>query len=145
MRLILQVLGNRKLRGELRVYDAHGLLTRILAVKDLGRCAYYACRVAQHVTELDLKVEPEILGTIQRMAKAMMSTQDDAFEKKDLGKASSVIDRMDLVRENYEALFKNAPSDLIASLPFSLMVRDIRGVAGYAVALADDAVLAAFG
>jgi phosphate uptake regulator len=147
IRLLLQILGNRKLRGELKVYDVTGLLARILAVKDLGRCAYYAYRVAQHVTEIDSRVEHEILVTIQKMAKTTMGMQEEAFEafvKKDLDRASVVIDRMEEVRKHYEEIFATAPAGLMASLPFSLIVRDIRGVAGYAVALADDAVLASF-
>jgi hypothetical protein len=46
--------------------------------------------------------------------------------------------------KHYAAIFSGPPG-LKASLPLSLIVRDVRGVAGYAVALADDAVLAAFG
>ena len=148
VRLVLQVLGNRKLRGELKVYDVDGLLNRMLAVKDLGRCAYYAYRVAQHVTEVDGHVGSEIKATMQRMARTTMRMQEEAFEafvKKDLGKASEVIDTMDEVRKAYEALVAEPPRGLPASLPLSLIVRDIRGIAGYAVALADDAVLAAFG
>lgn len=147
-RLLLQILGNRKLRGEMKVPDVDGLLMRVLAVKDLGRSAYYSYRVAQHVTEVDLKVDSGTLATIQKMARTTVHMQEDAFEafmKRDLSKASAVIGRMDEVRKHYEALFADAHRGLIASLPFSLIVRDIRGVAGYAVALADDAVLAAFG
>jgi hypothetical protein len=67
--------------------------------------------------------------------------------RKDTSLASSVIDRMDEVRKCYESIYAPSSKSLrsIASLPFSLTIRDIRAIAGYAVALADDAVLAAFG
>jgi hypothetical protein len=69
----------------------------------------------------------------------------DGFVKRDLDTASSVIDQMDEVRRLYQELHGfSSKGGAASSLPFSLIVRDIRGVAGYAVALADDAVLAAF-
>jgi phosphate uptake regulator len=148
VRLILQILGNRKLRGELKTYDVDGLLTRMLAVKDLGRCAYYSYRVAQHVTEVESSIDSWTSAAIRKMARTTMRMQEEAFEafmNKNLDKASAVIDRMDEVRKHYEAILASPPKKLNGSLPFSLIVRDIRGVAGYAVALADDAVLAAFG
>jgi len=148
VRLIIRVMRNRKLRGELKTYDIDGLLVRMLALKDLGRSAYYAYRVAQHVTEVDARSDSETLAEVQKMAKTTMWMQEEAFESfftKDLEKASKVIDRMDEVRKHYAAIFTGPLKLKTASLPFSLIVRDIRGVASYAVALADDAVLAAFG
>lgn len=148
MRLALQILRNRKLRDELKVYDIDGLVARTMAVKDLGRSAYYAYRVAQHVTEVG-KLNPSTVSLVEKMAKTTIRMQEDAFAafmKKDIGLAGAVINRMDEVRRSYEAIFSSFPKGLGAgkSLPSSLIVRDIRGIAGYAVALADDAVLAAF-
>ena len=148
VRLILQIMRNRKLRGELKTYDVDGLLTRMLAVKDLGRCAYYSYRVAQHATEIGAKVDSTSLESVQKMARTTMWMQEkafDAFVRKDLETASTVIDRMDEVRKHYEAIFAGLGRGGGASLPFSLIIRDVRGVAAYAVALADDATLAAFG
>lgn len=148
MRLALQILRNRKLRDELKVYDVDGLVVRIMAVKDLGRSAYYAYRVAQHVTELEQTPDSNTISAVEKMARTTIRMQEnalDSFMKKDLSLASAVIDRMDEVRKQYEAIFSSFPkSHGPWPLPFSLIVRDVRGVAGYAVALADDAVLAAF-
>ena len=149
MRLALQILRNRKLRDELKVYDIDGLVSRTMAVKDLGRSAYYAYRVAQHVTEVEVKPDSVTVSAVDKMARTTIHMQEDAFEafmKKDLGLASAVIDKMDYVRKSYEAIFSSFPKSLGTGkpLPFSLIVRDVRGIAGYAVALADDAVLAAF-
>lgn len=148
MRLALQILRNRKLRDELKVYDVDGLVARLLAIKDLGRSAYYTYRVAQHVTEVK-RPDSTTVALVEKMARTTIGMQEDAFEafmKKDVDLASAVIDRMDQVRAAYEEisstfLTKLKPDEF---LPHSLIVRDIRGVAGYAVALADDAVLAAF-
>jgi hypothetical protein len=58
-----------------------------------------------------------------------------------------VIDGMDEVRKMYERIYLNSLKKENAKepLPVSLIARGIRGIAGYAVALADDAVLAVFG
>ncbi len=149
MRLSLQILRNRKLRDEMKVYDVDGVVVRMMAVKDLGRSAYYAYRVAQHVTEAEDRLGSGTVSAIEKMGRTtawMQQNAFDAFMKKDLGLASSVIDRMDEVRKLYETLFVSSERSVKAGafLPFSLIVRDIRGIAGYAVALADDAVLAAF-
>jgi phosphate uptake regulator len=149
MRLTLQILRNRQLRDELKAYDVDALLARIMAIKDLGRTAYYAYRVAQHVTELEPAPDSGTTSALEKMARTTIQMQEsafDAFMKKDLRLAGAVIDRMDEVRKDYEAIFSWSPKSLGAkSLPYSLIVRDIRGIAGYAVALADDAVLAAYG
>ena len=148
MRLALQILRDRSLRDELKMYNPDGLVARIMAVKDLGRSAYYAYRVAQHVTEVE-RLDSSTMSAVEKMARTTIRMQEDAFEafmKKDLGLASTVIDRMDEVRRTYQATFSSFPKNPGEgkALPYSLIVRDIRGIAGYAVALADDAVLAAF-
>ncbi len=149
MRLVLQILRNRKLRDELKAYDVDGLLARMLAVKDLGRIAYYAYRVAQHVTEVEAMPDSTVMSALEKMYSTTAHMQEgafDAFMRKDLELASSVIDKMDEVRATYEVIFSSSPKNFGGRrlLPFSLIVRDVRGIAGYAVALADDAVLAAF-
>ena len=149
MRLALRILRDRKLRDELKVYDVDGLVSRILAIKDLGRSAYYSYRVAQHVTEVG-RPDSGTIAVAERMARTTVGMQEDAFEafmKKDVDLAGAVIDRMDEIRKAHEEITSSFLTSLGARefLPYSLIVRDIRGVAGYAVALADDAVLAAFG
>jgi len=150
MRLAIQVVRSRKLRDEMKVHDIEELVGRVMAIRELGRIAYYAMRVAQHVREVEKRPDSVTMATIEKMAKETAQMQERAFEafmKKDLGLASSVIDRMDEVRKLYEAVYlsslrKENPKE---SLPISLVVRGIRGIAGYTVALADDAVLAVFG
>jgi phosphate uptake regulator len=149
MRLALQVLRNRKLRSEMKTYDVDSVVVRMMAIKDLGRSAYYAYRVAQHVTEIQGDVDAKAKGIVKKMAKTTIEMQKEAFSaftRKDLTGAASVIDKMDGVRKLYEMIYNpSAKAEKPGlSLPLSLIVRDIRGIAGYAVALADDAVLAAF-
>ena len=150
MRLAIQVVRSRKLRDEMKVHDMEELVGRVMAIKELGRIADYAMRVAQHVREVEKRPDPVTMAMIEKMAKETSQMQERAFEafmEKDLGLASSVIDSMDGVRKLYEAVYLSSlrKENAKESLPISLVVRGIRGIAGYTVALADDAVLAVFG
>jgi phosphate uptake regulator len=149
MRLAIQVVRNRKLREELNGQDIDDALMNVMAIKELGRMAYYAMRVAEHVREVDGRPDPAVLTMVSDMGRTTGEMQQRAFEaymKRDFGLASSVIERMDEVRRLYDAitLHTNKTVQPRTGLAMGLMVRGIRGIAGYAVALADDAVLAAF-
>jgi phosphate uptake regulator len=148
LRLSFQFLRNRKLRDEMKVRSVDDIVMRMMALKDLGRIAYYSFRTAQHAAEIEGRLEPSVIRLVKKMAATTASMQEQAFDgfvKRDLDTASSVIDQMDEVRRLYQELHGfSSKGGAASSLPFSLIVRDIRGVAGYAVALADDAVLAAF-
>ena len=150
MRLAIQGVRNRKLRDEMKVFDVADIVVKTMAIKDLGRIAYYAMRVAQHVRETEKPLSAETLEVLTKMAATTKDMQEKAFEafmKKDLRLASTVIDTMDEVRRAYEAVFLESLKKERSKepLPVSLIARGIRGIAGYAVALADDAVLSVFG
>jgi phosphate uptake regulator len=150
MRLALQGVRNRKLRDEMKIYDVGDIVVKTMAIKDLGRIAYYAMRVAQHVRETERRPDAGVLDGIEKMAKTTSEMQEKAFKafmQRDLRLASTVIDSMDEVRKLYEAILLGTLKKEKAkeSLPVSLIARGIRGIAGYTVALADDAVLAVFG
>lgn len=148
LRLSLQFLRNRKLRDEMKVYAVDDIVMRMMAIKDLGRTAYYSYRTAQHATEIEGGLDPSAIRAVKKIAETTASMQEHAFDgfiRQDLSTASSVIDQMDEVRRIYQDLHGlSSRGGAVGSLPFRLIVRDIRGIAGYAVALADDAVLASF-
>jgi AbrB family looped-hinge helix DNA binding protein len=148
MRLALQAIKSRSIREQMKIKDAPSVVVRIIAVRELGRMAYYAMRIAQHVGEIEKKLDEQIVTIIQKMTRVSTEMQKDALDallKKDLPTASAIIDRMVQVRRLYESA-----SPLISKYPertalaLSLIIRDIRAFAGYAVALADDAVLGVF-
>ena len=68
-----------------------------------------------------------------------------ALLSREIAAADSVFRKMPQVRQLYESGFtlpmKGAAAD---AYHLSLILRDVRGIAGYAVALADDAVLGIF-
>jgi phosphate uptake regulator len=149
MRLALQAASNKKIRDELNLGDFSTVAVKIIAIRELGRMAYYAMRIAQHVGEIDVKLDEDLMSIIQKMTKITLDMEEQAFtalSKKDLALANSVIERMTSVRKLYESsqtlsIKKYADRTLLS---LSLIVRDIRAIAGYAVALADDAVLGIF-
>jgi phosphate uptake regulator len=150
MRLALQAARTKKVREEMNLGDFSTVAVKIIAIRELGRMAYYAMRIAQHVGEIDAKLDENIVSLIQKMTRITLEMEEQAFRallNKDLALASSVIDRMTNVRKLYEAaqaatLKEHSDRTLLA---LSLIIRDIRAIAGYTVALADDAVLGIFG
>lgn len=149
MRLALQAAHIKKVRDDMNIADYTTVAMKIIAIRELGRMAYYAMRIAQHVGELESKLDENIINYIQKMTRITIEMQEQAFialTTKNLALASSVIDRMAQVRKLYEsahALAIKEDSER-TSLALSLIIRDIRAIAGYTVALADDAVLGIF-
>jgi AbrB family looped-hinge helix DNA binding protein len=148
MRLALQAIRSRNIREQMKIKDSPSVVIRIIAIRELGRMAYYSMRIAQHVGEIDRKLDEQMTAIIQKMTKISTDMQDhalDALLRKDLATASTIIDRMVQVRRLYETasplISKNSERTALA---LSLIIRDIRAFAGYAVALADDAVLGVF-
>lgn len=148
MRLVLLAAKNRKVRDEMKLGDFSTVATKIIAIRELGRIAYYAMRIAQHVGEIDKKLDEGVVSLIQKMTRITLEMQKDASTallNKDLDLASSVIDRMAQIRKLFEGAHAIAiKQSERTSLSLSLIIRDIRAIAGYAVALADDAVLGVF-
>jgi phosphate uptake regulator len=148
MRLALLAGKNKKIRDEMKLGDFSTVATKIIAIRELGRIAYYAMRIAQHVGEIEKKLEDNIVAIIQRMTKITIEMQQQAalaLLKKDLTLATSVIERMSQVRKLYESAHAmSIKQSERTSLSLSLIIRDIRAIAGYAIALADDAVLGVF-
>ncbi len=107
MRLSIQVVRNRRLRDEMNGSNIDDALMKIMAIKELGRVAYYAMRVAQHVLEVGKRPEPATIAAVTEMATITGEMQQSAFEafmKKDLTLASGVIARMDEVRRLYDTI-----------------------------------------
>ena len=148
MRLAFQAARNRKLRERMNIPDVSTVIVMTIATRELGRIAYYAMWIAKHVMELTEKPEPALVSIVRRMTDVTVEMQALAMKallSRDIVAADSVFRKMPLVRELYESGFtlpmkKNAKD----AYHLALILRDVRGIAGYAVALADDAVLGIF-
>ncbi|MEM0384008.1 MAG: phosphate uptake regulator PhoU [Candidatus Caldarchaeum sp.] len=147
MRVCFQALRSSAVREMVKVKDAPSLAVRIIAVRELGRVAYYCMKIAERVEELE-RCEGEIAAVVREMAEKTDRMLDDSLKallRHDLLLASSVIDGMDNVRTLYSRVFKlllKKPEKEAHTL--GLVIRAIRAVAGYGVALADDAILEIF-
>lgn len=148
MRLVFQAARNRKLREGMGLPDISNVIVMTIATRELGRIAYYAMWVGQHVAEITEVPERNLVSIIQRMAKLATDMQTLALRallSRELASANSVFQKMPHVRQLYESGYslpmkhkdKNA-------YHLALILRDIRAIAGYTVALADDSVLGIF-
>jgi len=148
MRLAFQAAKSRKLRDEMGLSDISEVIVMAIATRELGRMAYYAMWIAQHVAALTQKPDRNFVSVVQRMSKVTADMQELALKallSKDIVAASSVFQQMPQVRQLYEGGYKlPAGYEEKNAYRLSLILRDIRGIAGYAVALADDAVLGIF-
>lgn len=148
MRLAFQAAKSRKLRDAMKLSDVSEVIVMTIATRELGRIAYYAMWVGQHVAALTQKPDKNFVSVVQRMSKATADMQELALKallSKDIAAASSVFQKMPQVRQLYESGYKlPAGYEEKNAYRLSLILRDIRGIAGYAVALADDAVLGIF-
>jgi AbrB family looped-hinge helix DNA binding protein len=148
MRLALQAARSRRIRDEMKIQGISSVVIKIIATRELGRMAYYSMRIAQHVSEVERKLDEQLVSVIQKMGKISAEMQDQALNallSKDLAMASSIIERMSQVRKLYESAHPLIMKQNDRSaLPLSLIIRDVRAYAGFSVALADDAVLGVF-
>lgn len=148
MRLAFQAARSRRLREQMSIPDVSGVIVMTIATRELGRIAYYSMWIAQHVVELTEKPDPALVSIIRRMADITAEMQTLALRAllaRDVAAADTVFQKMPQVRQLYESGYtlpmKANEKD---AYHLSLILRDVRGIAGYAVALADDAVLGIF-
>lgn len=148
MRLAFQAAKNRKLREEMKLSDISQVIVMAIATRELGRIAYYSMWVGQHVAALTQRPDPDFVSIAQRMQKATADMQALALKallSRDIVSANAVFQKMPQVRQLYESGYKlPAAYEEKNAYRLSLILRDVRGIAGYAVALADDAVLGIF-
>ncbi|HUK74319.1 MAG TPA: phosphate uptake regulator PhoU [Nitrososphaerales archaeon] len=148
MRLAFQAAKSRKLREEMNLSDISQVIVMAIATRELGRIAYYAMWVGQHVAALTQRPDRNFVSIVQRMSKTTADMQALALKallSKDIVSANSVFQKMPQVRQLYESGYKLPTAyEEKNAYRLSLILRDIRGIAGYAVALADDAVLGIF-
>ncbi len=148
MRLTFQAARNRKLREAMHLRDVSDVIVMAIATRELGRIAYYAMWIARHVAELTERPDKNLISMIQKMASITADIQTLALKallSRDLASANSVFEKMPRVRELYESGYR-LPLNYQGKDAYhlTLILRDVRGIAGYAVALADDAVLGIF-
>lgn len=117
-----------------------------LIARDLNRLIYHSSSIARHVLALQHKkeIEQEILEVIADMSKISYDMQEmavQAFLKKDIRPAITTMSKMEDVREKEKMLLTKVMEkirDVDNAVILGMIARDLRRIAGYAVAIADD-------
>lgn len=139
---------SRTIAEKVGVKNCQECITFALTARDLSRLVYHSSSIARHVLTLDYGrgVAPEVsslIDTMSRVAYEMQSNAAKAFLNKDYELAITVIGKMDEIQETEKALLKKVmekTKDVDAAVTLSMIARDLRRIAGYAVAIADDAM-----
>jgi phosphate uptake regulator len=139
---------SKALAKKVGVKNCQECITFALVARDLNRLVYHSASIAKHIHALGEKKKftKEILDTIAGMSKVAYEMQEkavQAFLGKDVKMAIAVMDRMKDVREKENLLLKKVIGkigDVDTAVVVSMIARDLRRIAGYAVAIADDAM-----
>lgn len=151
MRQVTQAAKNRGVGVEMGIEDAGEAVVRAVVARDLSRLAYHAKRTAQHVLNLrGQELRREIVEVVVDMASTASQMHHDAvtaFFTKDVNRANATIAKMETLRRLFEeAVTLILQTEMLpqTAVNLTLMIRDIRAIGGYAIAIADDSVLRAF-
>ncbi|MEM1943132.1 MAG: PhoU domain-containing protein [Candidatus Caldarchaeum sp.] len=126
------------------ISNSRELITYAVLARDLNRSVYHSLYVARHFTRYGRPLDDkQLLEIIQQMSDAahQMSRQAvDAFLEKDMNKIFSVVKSMEKVRQLDEELNMHVLQTVreTGKAVIAMMIgRELRRVAGYAVAMAD--------
>jgi phosphate uptake regulator len=139
---------NRVVAEKVGVKNCRECITFALIARDLSRLVYHSSSIARHILSLEgkMKANPEILRTIAEVSKTAYEMQSEAvqaFLQKNVKLAIAVFGKMKFMRQEEEALLKKIlekTRDVDTAVALSMIARDLRRIAGYAVAVADDAM-----
>jgi len=139
---------SRTIAGKVGVKNCQECITFALIARDLSRLVYHSSSIASHFLSLESRrgVDPEVsslIASMSQVAYEMQKNAVEAFLKKDVKLAISVMAKMDETRKREEALLKKVMEkigDVDTAVTLGMIARDLRRIAGYAVAIADDAM-----
>jgi len=130
------------------VKDCRECVTFALIARDLNRLVYHSSSIATQFLTLKgkAKISREILRIIEDISSIVHEMQSDsvqAFLKKDIMLAIATMGKMSDVRQREKKLLKiilKRVKDADLAVTLSHIARDLRRIAGYSVAIADDAM-----
>jgi phosphate uptake regulator len=138
---------SRTIAEKIGVKSCQECITFALIARDLSRLVYHSSLIATHVLSLEgKKLDREISQLITEASQAAYQMQKmaaEAFLKKNVALALDVMSKMNEVREKEKALLKKimeSVKDVDTAVTLGMIARDLRRIAGYAVAIADDAM-----
>jgi len=130
------------------VKNCRECVTFALIARDLNRLVYHSSSIAKQYLTLKgkAKLSREILRTIEDTSNIVLEMQRNAvqaFLKKDVMLAIATMVRMSDARQKQEGLLTTIlrqVKDADLAVALSHVARDLRRIAGYSVAIADDAM-----
>jgi phosphate uptake regulator len=138
---------SRTIAEKVGVKNCQECITFALIARDLSRLVYHSSLIASHVLSLEgRRINNEVFSLVLEMSLIAYKMQDDAVEaflRKDVKLAISVMAKMSQIREEEKILLKRImekTKDVDAAVALGMVARDLRRIAGYAVAVADDAM-----
>lgn len=139
---------SRTIAERIGVKNCQECITFALVARDLSRLVYHSSSIARHVFKLEerRRADAKILKAIAGMSEVVFEMQRNAtsaFLKKNVKLAVAVLNKMVDVRQKEESLLKvimEKITDVDTAITLSMIVRDLRRISGYAVAISDDAM-----
>jgi len=139
---------SKSIAKKVGVKSCRECITFALVARDLNRVVYHSSSIAEHVLALkqQKKIDKEILNIIVEMsavAYEMQKMSAEAFLKKDVRLAVLAMGKMEKIREKERTLLTKVmekTKDVDTAVILGMITRDLRRIAGYAVAIADDAM-----
>ncbi|MFQ5758677.1 MAG: PhoU domain-containing protein [Candidatus Bathyarchaeia archaeon] len=138
---------DKSIAKKVGVRDCQECVTFALIARDLNRVVYHSSSIAGHLLDLEgKKIDRRILDMIVDISKATYEMQREAvqaFLKKDVKLAIDAMGKMDEVRGKEKMLLTRVlkdVKDVDTAVSLSMITRDLRRIAGYSVAIADDAM-----
>ncbi len=139
---------SKSIAKKVGVRNCQECVTFALVARDLNRLVYHASSIARHVLGLERKgkIDQGILDIVFDMSRVTYEMQKgavQAFLKKDVRLAIATMGEMEKVREKEKQLLTNVMKkikDVDTAVVLGIIARDLRRIAGYAVAIADDAM-----
>jgi len=130
------------------VRNCRECVTFALIARDLNRLVYHSSSIAMQFLTLKgkAKISREILCTIENISGIVHKMQRDAvqaFLKKDVMLAIATMGKMTDIRQKEKRLLTTIlkrVKDADLAVTLSHIARDLRRIAGYSVAIADDAM-----
>ena len=126
------------------VTNSRELITYAVLARDLSRAVYHSLYVARHITKYGHSIEEKpLLDIIQQMSEIsyrMSMKSVEAFLEKNISKVLETTENMRRVRELDEELNHKTletVKDTNKAVTILMIGRELRRVAGYAVAMAD--------
>jgi phosphate uptake regulator len=137
---------NKSIAKEVGVKSCQECITFALIARDLSRLVYHSSSIARHVLNVkDAEIDQEILDIVADMSEATDEMQREAvhaFLEKDVKLAVAAMGKMDTIRKKEKMLITKIMEvgDVDTAVTLGIIARDLRRIAGYSVAIADDAM-----